>query len=325
VTQSALFPRLAATRASLPTEELIVDNFAGGGGASTGIELAMGRAVDIAINHDKEALEMHAANHPHTRHIREDVWAVDPSEVCGGRPVGLAWFSPDCSHHSKARGSKPKEKPLDKRIRALAWVAHKWVKAVRPRVIMLENVGEFEEWGPLDDSGMPCKHRKGQTFHRFVAQFRNQGYHGEWRRLNAKSHGAPTSRDRLFMVFRCDGMPICWPSPSHGKGLLPYRAAAECIDWHLEGRSIFNRPVPLKENTMRRIALGIKKFVLEDPEPFIVNTQHAGDEFRGQSLRQPFGTTLPTEGTEVQIKDPATGQLKTMVIPSLPFKAGGGT
>ena len=282
-------------------DELIVDNFAGGGGASMGIEDALCRCVDIAINHDRAAVEMHSANHPHTRHLCEDVWNVDPVEATGGRPVGLAWFSPDCKHFSRAKGGKP----VEKKIRGLAWIVVKWAKTVKPRVIILENVREFEEWGPLNKFNMPCQKRKGRTFRRWVSSIRNLGYDVQWRTLNAADYGAPTHRRRLFLIARCDGQPIVWPAPTHGPGRKPYRTAAECIDWSLPCPSIFltreegrklgvNRP--LAEKTMRRIAMGLKRFVLENPKPFIVRCDHGGDHFRGQSIEQPLGTVTGKHG-----------------------------
>jgi len=221
-------------------DELIVDNFAGGGGASLGIEMALGRPPDIAINHDAEAIAMHAANHPDTKHFCEDVWQVNPVEACAGRPVGLAWFSPDCKHFSKAKGGKP----VSKNIRGLAWIVVKWAKAVQPRVIILENVEEFRGWGPLDDEGMPCRAKKGQTFQRWLSQLKNLGYVVEWRELRACDHGTPTIRKRLFIVARRDGQAVVWPEPTHGNPktigldlfsghLKPWRTAAECIDWSI--------------------------------------------------------------------------------------------
>lgn len=216
--------------------ELVIDNFAGGGGASLGITNALGRSPDYAINHDEAALEMHAANHPLTEHLPEDVWDVDPLSLVAGRSVALAWFSPDCKHFSRAKGGKPK----DKRIRSLAWVAVKWAKLVRPRVIMLENVREFEEWGPLRPDGKLNPEKKGITFRRFVGYLRGQGYNVEWRMIDAARYGAPTHRKRLFLIARCDGQPIVWPAPTHGAKkhrsmfhgeLKPYRTAAECVDW----------------------------------------------------------------------------------------------
>lgn len=257
-------------------QELIVDSFAGGGGASLGIEMALGRSPDIAINHDAEALAMHAVNHPQSLHLCEDVWAVDPVKACAGRPVGLMWLSPDCKHHSKAKGGKP----VDKKIRGLAWVAVKWAKAVKPRVITLENVEEFQGWGPLLDNGRPCPLRKGFTFRRFVKQLENCGYVVEYRELVAADYGAPTTRKRLFLIARCDGLPIAWPKPTHAKkptaGLLPWRTAAECIDWSLPCPSIFERTKPLADNTLRRLARGIRKYVIDAAEPFIARIGQTG-------------------------------------------------
>ncbi len=272
--------------------ELIVDNFAGGGGASTGIEMALGRCVDIAINHDPEAVALHEANHPQTRHYVEDVFAVDPVEVCKGRPVGLAWFSPDCTHHSKARGGKPRSK----KIRGLAWVAVKWAATVRPRVIILENVEEFQTWGPLLPDGQPCPARKGQTFRSFIGQLERLGYRVEWRELRACDYGAPTIRKRLFLIARCDGSPIAWPEPTHGdpvtaqqRGLKQWRTAAECIDWTIPCPSIFERKRPLAEATCRRIAKGIMRYVVNAADPFIVPLTHHGS-VRVESIHEPFRT-----------------------------------
>lgn len=246
--------------------EIIVDSFAGGGGASTGIEWALGRAPDIAINHDIEAIEMHKLNHPGTKHYCEDVWQVDPVEATQGRPVGLAWFSPDCTHFSKAKGSKPRSK----KIRGLAWVVYRWAKAVRPRVIMLENVEEFADWGPLDADNMPCPMRKGMTFRRWWRQLENLGYQVDARELRACDYGAPTSRKRLFIIARCDGQPIQWPDATHGYGRQPYRTAAECIDWSIPCPSIFERSKPLADATLRRVAAGVEKFVVKAKQPFLV-------------------------------------------------------
>lgn len=261
--------------------EMVIDNFAGGGGASTGIELAIGRPVDVAINHDPDAIRMHEVNHPHTRHYCESVWDVDPRQVANGRPIGLAWFSPDCKHFSKARGSVP----VSKSIRGLAWVALRWAATVKPRVIMLENVEEFKTWGPVrvdaDGKAYPCEKRKGQTFKAFTNALRRHGYEVEFRELRACDYGAPTSRKRLFMIARCDGRPIVWPEPTHGPGLLPYRTAAECIDWSIPVPSIFDRKRPLAEATLKRIAKGLQRYVIETDQPFVVNdvapfiTEHA--------------------------------------------------
>ncbi|EMT54261.1 C-5 cytosine-specific DNA methylase [Brevibacillus borstelensis AK1] len=263
------------------TQEIIVDNFAGGGGASTGIELATGRSVDIAINHDPAAIAMHRANHPETEHYCESVWDVDPRVVTRGRPVALCWLSPDCKHFSKAKGGKPK----DKGIRSLAWVAVRWAATVRPRVIMLENVEEFKTWGPLLKDGMPDPDKKGKTFQAFVNALKRQGYQVEWRELRACDYGAPTIRKRFFLIARCDGRPIVWPEPTHGDPnspevksgkLKPWRTAAEIIDWSLPCPSIFERKKPLAENTLRRIARGIQKFVIDNPSPFIIRVNYSG-------------------------------------------------
>lgn len=257
-------------------DELVVDLFAGGGGASTGIEQAIGRHVDIAINHDPEAISLHEANHPQTRHFVSDVFEVDPVVVTDGQPVGLLWASPDCKHFSKAKGGKP----VSKKIRSLAWVVVKWAAAVKPRVICLENVEEFQTWGPLDADDKPCPLRKGQTFQRWKRQLERMGYVVEHREMRACDFGAPTIRKRLFLVARCDGMPIVWPEPTHGKPgslpvkqkrLKPWRTAAECIDWSVPAPSIFERSKPLADATCRRIAKGIMRYVVEADEPFIVS------------------------------------------------------
>jgi len=292
--------------------ELIVDNFAGGGGASTGIELATGYSVDIAINHDPEAIKMHKANHPNTKHYCENVWAVDPVKACNGHPVGLAWFSPDCKHFSKAKGGKPK----DKNIRGLAWVASRWAGLVRPRVIMLENVEEFKTWGPLNRRHHPIRAKQGKTFERFVQQLRDLGYEVEFRELIAADYGAPTMRKRFFMVARCDGKSIVWPEPTHApadseevkKGLLkPYVGAYTQLDFSLPCPSIFDtseeikekygiRAVrPLAQKTMDRIARGLKKFVLENPEPFIIQCNHGGER-RPNDIREPMPTITGKHG-----------------------------
>lgn len=280
--------------------ELIVDNFAGGGGASTGIELATGYSVDIAINHDPEAIKMHKANHPNTKHYCENVWAVDPVKACKGHPVALAWFSPDCKHFSKAKGGKPK----DKNIRGLAWVACRWAGLVRPRVIMLENVEEFKTWGPLGRRHHPIKSKQGETFRKFVQQLTDLGYEVEFRELVAADYGAPTMRKRFFMIARCDGKPIVWPEPTHAPadsddvkaGLLkPYVGAYTQLDFSLPCPSIFDTSEEIKEKygiravrplapkTMERIARGLKKFVLDNPEPFIVPIGYG--ERKGQAPR----------------------------------------
>jgi DNA (cytosine-5)-methyltransferase 1 len=269
--------------------ELIIDSFAGGGGASLGIEMALGRSPDIAINHDAEAIALHAANHPGTRHYREDVWKVDPAEATGGRPVGLMWLSPDCKHFSKAKGAAP----VSPRVRGLAWVAVRWAAAVRPRVLVLENVEEFQTWGPVVD-GRPCPERKGRTFRSFIGRLRRLGYEVEWKELRACDYGAPTIRKRLFLIARCDGQPIVWPTQTHSQGgrlgYRPWRTAAECIDWSLPCPSIFGRKKPLAENTQRRIAAGLRRFVLESARPFIVQVQNASSGNAPISIDQPMRT-----------------------------------
>lgn len=289
-----------------------MDNFAGGGGASTGIEIATGVSVDIAINHDPEAIRMHKANHPSTKHYCESVWDVDPLEVCQGRPVGLAWFSPDCKHFSKAKGGKPK----DKNIRGLAWVALRWAGLVRPRVIMLENVEEFKTWGPLNRSHRPIKAKQGVTFRKFVRQLEDLGYTVEYRELVAADYGAPTMRKRFFLIARCDGKPIVWAKRTHGPAdseevkagiLQPYVGAYTQIDFSLPCPSIFDTAEEIKEKygiravrplapkTMERIARGLKKFVLENPEPFIIQCNHGGERAPGE-IRDPLPTITGKHG-----------------------------
>jgi DNA (cytosine-5)-methyltransferase 1 len=268
--------------------EIIVDNFAGGGGASTGIEMALGRIVNIAINHDPEAIRMHKTNHPYTEHLQASVWDIDPVKVCCGRPVGLAWFSPDCKHFSKAKGGTP----VEKKIRGLAWIALRWAGTVRPRIIVLENVEEFKTWGPVR-KGKPIKKRAGETFKKFLIQLRELGYNVEFRELVAADYGTPTTRKRFFLIARCDGNPIVWPEPTHGKDLKPYRTAAEIIDWSVPCPSIFERSKPLAENTLRRIARGIQKFVINSAEPFIVNMAHGG---KLESINNPVSTICTEKG-----------------------------
>lgn len=304
-------------------KELVVDNFAGGGGASTGIEMAIGRSVDIAINHDPDAIAMHRENHPTTKHYCEDVWEVDPVEACGGKSVALAWFSPDCKHFSRAKGGKP----VDKKIRGLAWVVIRWAYLVRPRVLMMENVPEIITWGPLGEDNKPIKEKAGQTFAGFLLALtkgiplhhpafeemcdalgievtsqmakdltKGLGYDVEYAALKSCDYGAPTTRTRFYMIARSDGKPIVWPKPTHGdkKGedvkagkLIPYRTAAECIDWSIPAKSIFERDKPLAENTLRRIAKGIQKFVIDNPEPFII---HYKFENEPESIDNPLST-----------------------------------
>lgn len=321
--------------------EIIVDNFAGGGGASTGIEMAIGRSVDIAINHDENAIAMHETNHPDTLHYCESVFDIDPVAATGDHPVALAWFSPDCRHFSKAKGSKP----VKKEIRGLAWIAIRWALAKRPRVMMLENVEEFKTWGPLltaeDGTEHPDPACAGETFAAFIGMLTTGispdhpavaeccevlnidagsddvrrlvtglGYVVGHKELRACDYGAPTIRRRFFMVMRCDGQPVEWPIVSHGDPksldvqsgkLAPYRTAAECIDWSIPCPSIFERKRPLAENTLRRIARGIQRFVIDSPTPFIVKCNHTSTKttyncFRGQSLDEPLQTITKTHG-----------------------------
>jgi len=332
--------------------ELVVDNFAGGGGASTGIELATGYSVDIAINHDPEAIKMHKVNHPNTKHYCENVWEVDPVKACKGHPVGLAWFSPDCKHFSKAKGGKP----VEKNIRGLAWVVLKWAALVRPRVIMLENVEEFQTWGPCipirdKDTGrvivsmvgrhdrekneprtrvadpgevvpvdrqifQPDPKRSGQTYKKWRKQLEALGYEIDTKELVAADYGAPTMRKRFFMIARCDGKPIVWPEPTHGPadseavkaGLAkPYVGAYTQLDFSMPCPSIFDtskeikekygiRAVrPLAQKTMDRIARGLKKFVLDNPEPFIIQCNHGGER-RQNDIKEPLPTITGKHG-----------------------------
>lgn len=287
---------------------MIVDNFAGGGGASTGIELAIGRSVDVAINHNPKALAMHEINHPLTKHYCESVWDVDPVEVCNGRSVALAWFSPDCTHHSKAKGGKPR----DKNVRGLAWVVLRWAAKVKPSVIMLENVTEFQDWGPLTRSKKPCKKRKGQTFELWKDQLESLGYRVDTKVLQAHEYGAPTTRKRLFLIARRDSFPIIWPEKTHGNGLKPFRTASEIIDWSLKCPSIFLNAAqgkeigvkrPLAENTLKRIARGVHKFVLRDAKPFILKSGNTNwNQKTGVSCANKPLSTIVTKAEHYLIK-----------------------
>lgn len=292
-------------------DEIIVDNFAGGGGASTGIELAAGRPVAIAINHDPDAILLHKTNHPYTEHLQASVWDVDPVEVCKGRPVGLAWFSPDCKHFSKAKGAALR----DRNIRGLAWIVLRWAGTVRPRVIMLENVEEFQTWGPVR-KGKPVKKKAGTTFQKWKQQLSGLGYVIEHRELVAADYGAPTTRKRFVLVARCDGKPIVWPERTHaprdseevksGK-CKPWRSAAEIIDWSLHSYSIFatkeeikkqygvNAIRPLADNTLRRVIRGVDKFTIKSGKPFIVPTgygERQGQAPRVMDIEEPLRTVV---------------------------------
>ncbi|MEN2748210.1 DNA cytosine methyltransferase [Sphingomonas sp. T9W2] len=298
---------------------LIIDNFAGGGGASTGLEAAFGRSVDVAVNHDEAAVAVHAANHPHTKHLCQSIMSIDPLDATGGAPVLLTWFSPDCKHHSKAKGGKPR----DKNIRDLAHIVPHWIDRLKratpggsgaPMVIMLENVEEFRQWGPLDAEGKPIKERQGEEFKLWVARIRRQGYKVEWRELVAADYdgevlpAAPTSRKRLFLIARRDGRPIVWPTPTRGRAgspdveagkLLPRRTAAECIDWSIECPSIFDRTRDLKPATCRRIAAGVMRYVVKSARPFIVPvTNTTWNPDRAWSADEPLRTITTAKGGE---------------------------
>jgi len=305
---------------------IIVDNFAGGGGASTGIEAATGRDIDVAINHDEEAIAMHTANHPRTRHHCQSIWSIDPLDAVTidgtPQPVRLAWFSPDCTHHSNARGGKPREKG----IRDLAWVVVSWVERLgpklKPAVIKVENVEEFLTWGPLDDEGKRIPGRNGEEFAKWIAALRRHGYKVEWKVLKASRYGTPTIRKRLCLIARCDGLPIVWPAETNGPGTpAPYRTAAECIDWSIPCPSIFltkeeGRAIgvkrPLADATMARIAKGIQRYVINAAQPFIVNlTHHGGD--RVESVEDPFKTITGAQRGE-----------KALVVPIVSYAQQGG-
>ncbi len=294
---------LTASRVDpLEPELSSIDLFAGGGGASEGIRLALGRAPVVAVNHDPAAIAMHAENHPGTLHLCESIFEVEPFRP-GGRSVDLLWASPDCKHFSRAKGGKPR----DKKIRALAWIVVDWARVATPTVICLENVPEFEKWGPLDDKGHPIKSKRGETFLRFVRALESEGYRVEWRVLNAADYGAPTSRKRLFMIARCDGRQIVWPEPSHGPDRpRPYRTAAECIDWSIACPSIFERKRPLAEATQRRIAEGIRRFVLDHSSPFIVNLTHGG---RLEPLDEPMRTVTAAHRGEKALVTPVLASI----------------
>lgn len=287
--------------------EIIVDNFAGGGGASTGIEIATGMAVAIAINHDPAAILMHKTNHPYTEHFQASVWDIDPVAVCRGRSVGLAWFSPDCKHFSKAKGAAL----VDRKIRGLAWITLRWAAKVRPRVIILENVEEFQTWGPVR-KGKPVKRLAGTTFRKFIFQLEALGYTVEYRELIAADYGAPTSRKRFYLVARCDGKPIVWPKPTHSKtgadGLPKWHSAAEIIDWSLPCPSVFASKAeimeryglkavrPLAKNTMRRIIRGADKFTIRSGKPFIVQQKFQN---AAQNIEKPLTTVTAVGAHEL--------------------------
>lgn len=292
--------------------ELVVDNFAGGGGASTGIEAALGRPVDYAINHDPEAIAMHRVNHPETEHLCSSVWDVNPAKLARGRPVGLGWFSPDCTFHSKARGGKPfRDRNMARRRRGLANLIPRWAAtSAAPRVICLENVEEFADWGPLLPDGRICPRRRGMLFRRWHRQLENLGYRIDMREMRACDYGAPTTRKRLFIVMRRDGGEIVFPEPTHGTQhwQSPYRTAAECIDWSVPCPSIFERTKPLAEATLRRIARGVMRYVVNNPQPFIVTMRGTEASHIGSSAR-PISEPLRTVSAE--------GQHHALVMPFL--------
>ncbi|MFR8536837.1 MAG: DNA cytosine methyltransferase [Lacrimispora saccharolytica] len=279
--------------------DLIIDCFAGGGGASVGIEMALGRPVDIAINHDPDAILMHKTNHPDTLHLTEDIFRIDLKKYVKDRHVALMWASPDCTSHSKAKGKKPRERGL----RILPWAVYKHTRAILPDVILMENVEEIQQWGPLDAEGHPIKDRRGEDYQKFITAMKSLGYIFDCRELVAADYGAPTTRKRWYAIFRRDGREIKWPEPTHFKDREPrWKACGDYIDWSTLGRSIFDRPKPLAEATMKRIANGIRKYVIENPYPYIVRSKEAvafliqyhgetkeGDS-RGQLLTDPIKT-----------------------------------
>lgn len=281
-------------------EDLIIDYFAGGGGVSQGIRDACDREPDVAINHCEHSIAMHEANHPKTIHLRENVWNVHPVHDLPGGPVWLAWFSPSCTHFSRARGGKP----VSKQLRSLPWVATRFAAARRPAVIIIENVAEFRKWGPIGGDGQPDRDREGETYRRFRKRFEALGYVTDERVLDAADFGAPTHRKRLFLIARCDGQPIGWPEPTHGPGRArPYRSAAECIDWTIPCPSIFDRKKPLAEATMRRIAEGLRRYLFEEQHPFLIQVNHGRDVNRSRKADEPmpvitskhgFGVVMPT-------------------------------
>ena len=281
---------------------LIIDMFAGGGGASVGIEMALGRSPDIAVNHDPQAILMHKTNHPNTLHLTEDVFAVDLLRYTKGKHVSLMWASPDCTQFSKAKGGRPRESG----IRMLPWAVYKHAKAVRPDVIVMENVEEIQKWGPLDERGRPIKAKEGNEYKKFIAAIKGLGYDFDSRELVAADYGAPTTRKRWYAIFRCDGLPIVWPEQTYSKdGEPPFQKWKPCgdyIDWSDLGSSIFTRKRPLAENTMNRIGRGFMKFVVNNPDPYIVEDGRAmsymiqyhsetrNGDVRGQELNKPIQT-----------------------------------
>ncbi|MGN6107707.1 MAG: DNA cytosine methyltransferase [Kofleriaceae bacterium] len=304
--------------------ELVVDLFAGGGGASTGLEAALRRPVDIAINHDPAAIAMHKANHPETRHFIEDIWAVDPREACGSRSVAVLWASPDCTDHSRAKGSKPRAQGK----RVLADAILRWARTVKPKVILLENVEEWLKWGPLDERGFPIKAQEGESFRAWRAALVDCGYTVEHRSLVAADYGTPTTRKRLYLIARIDRAPIVWPEPTHGKGRPhAWRPAAEVIDWTIPCPSIFGRRKPLAEATLRRIATGIRRYVVENGDPFIIPVTHHGDA-RVHDIQEPVRTVTGAHRGELALVEPFVvrhGHYSTITGAGLRDGCGAGT
>ena len=276
--------------------DLIIDAFAGGGGASVGIEMALGRHVDIAINHDEQAIRMHRTNHPQTLHLTEDIFKVDLEKYVAGQHVALMWASPDCTSHSKAKGGQPRKQGL----RILPWSVYKHAKKILPDVIIMENVEEIQQWGPLDENGKPIPERKGEEYRKFISSMCSLGYDFDSRELVAADYGAPTTRKRWYAIFRRDGKPIVWPEPTHSKtgtdGKKKWVPVSSVLNFSDLGNSIFGRKRPLAENTMRRTARGLEKFVFNNPEPFIIQVNHSGDNFRGQSIHEPMPTITQKHG-----------------------------
>ncbi|MDO5345318.1 MAG: DNA cytosine methyltransferase [Lachnospiraceae bacterium] len=269
---------------------LIIDCFAGGGGASVGIEMALGRPVDIAINHDPQAIRMHQTNHPKTLHLTEDIFKVDLEKYVAGRHVALMWASPDCTSHSKAKGGQPRKQGL----RILPWAVYKHTKKIMPDVIIMENVEEIQQWGPLDENGRPIPERKGEEYQKFIGSMKSLGYDSDSRELVAADYGAPTTRKRWYAIFRRDGKPIVWPEPTHNKtgtdGKKKWAPVSSVLDFSDFGKSIFGRKKPLAENTLRRTARGLDKFVFNNPEPFVIKVTHKYDQFRGHTIHEPLKT-----------------------------------
>ena len=279
---------------------LIIDGFAGAGGASSGIARAMGRDPDYAINHNAEALAVHEANHPGTVHLWGNIWDTNPTKLCAGRTVDVAWFSPDCRHFSRAKGGKK----TSARVRSLASAAIPWAREARPRIIFMENVEEWKSWGPLDENGDPVVRKIGLSFRTWHGKIKAQGYKTDMRMLRACDYGAPTNRKRLFFVARRDGLPIVWPRPTHGPGLLPYRTAADCIDWSLPCPSIFEPGRDLVDATLRRVARGVRKFVIDAAEPFVIPVSHSGDD-RVQSISEPMRTITASSRSPFALISPS--------------------